>query len=504
MPIQRVFTKAELRGMDIGWQKVDALGEKVDAEIKDLENKIHTLLGTSPDSFNIDSPDQVGLKFQELGFKNYGVGKKGIYSIGEYALNKWFAEDKHEVAGLLINLHGLKTLNNTFIGRESKGTGYFQYKKPDNRIHTNYQVGLTNTGRNASSNPNLTNVPKHDSNGNNYATRIKDFFTPLNEEECAICELDGVSLQLVVEAALSADPEMKRLFTNGVDMHSLTAHMLFGKGEPFEEFDAQVKAGNKKYKKYRQAGKAPNFSVCFNSTAYSFALQSLYQGPYKWDLSQCKEYVGLHDLQHLQKEKYKKLLDSRFSNIDNPESFSYFYACAEDIREKWLNKYSGIKDYIDFKIRESKLFGAVFTPFGFIRRNSRLKWAGKDDDKGIIKNCSNIASNVCAQTWEWWIISKAMIATDDYIETNNMKSQIACSVHDSSVFILYYNEAKKIIEEFSSVFSEDIPENRGLPFRAEGDLGIWGNGISIESCESTQEIKEKVLNKIKKVRKDFV
>ncbi len=501
IPTQCVFTRAEINGSEVNWNKISYISKHLEKQIKEKEDLIRKLLKITDANFNISSNDQLGQHIESLGIKDYGRSKKNCYLVNVTTLSKW-KEDGYEWAKVIDDYHGLKTLYGTFVGSEEQGTGYFQYRKHDDKVHSTFGVGLNSTGRNNSKNPNLQNIPKH----GYLALEAKDFFTPINEEECSIAELDGASLQLRIEASLSKDKRMTALFQNGIDMHTVTAHFLFGKGESFESFDAKVKEGNKKYKNWRQAAKGPNFSLAFNTSANAFARTTLYEGTaYKWTLEQAKEYVELNELDEEYEDTLRGLFERPQHGIDDIEKYAYFLTAATDIREKWLDKYSGIKHYIAYKIEEGRKYGACFTPFGFIRRVPLLKLGtGKDENKMKIKNAENIMSNVGAQTTEWCMISKSMIAVNKLILEKRYKSKILGNVHDSIVLNQYYTEAYDIIKTAQDVFCEDIKENNNVPHELECEIGIWGygKGFTLDELKDAEYVKAKVLDKITKTRQE--
>lgn len=501
IPTQRVFTKAEIRGIEVNWNKVEYVSNYLKNLLSEYEIKIKKALHITDENFNISSNDQLGKQIELIGAKCYGTSKKGLYLVNGVTLNKWI-EDGHDWAKLIEEYHSISTIYRTFVGNKEDNNGYFQYRKFDNKVHSTFGVGLNNTGRNNSKNPNLQNLPKHGF----LAFEARDFFTPEDIDHCAIVESDGASLQLRIEASLSRDKRMTKLFQKGIDMHTVTAHFLFGKGMTFEEFNKKVEEGDKKYKKWRQASKGPNFSLCFNTTANAFAKTTLYEGSaYKWTLDQAKEYIHLNNLEKERIKTFQRLQDNPLPGIDNIEVYSYFLTCATHIREQWLNKYDGIKHFIEYKITEGQQFGACFTPFGFVRRVPLLKWGyNEDDNKAKIKNAENIVSNVGAQTMEWVMISKTMIAIDNLIEEKNYKSSIVGNVHDSIVQKIYYDEAYDILTTASKVFCEDIPENNNVPYGLEHEIGIWGFGVefTLDELKNPEVIKTKVKEHIEKLRKE--
>jgi len=497
IPALKVFCRAEIRGMEVNWDKVKELSDYVRKEIEEKTLKIRNMLGITDPNFNINSNDQLGQLLQKLGWKNYGLTKKKIYNVAEYQLTHW-QEDGHEEAKLIDDVHKLNTLYKTFIGSEEEGNGYYQYRKNDNRIHFNHGVGLTNNARNFGRNPNPQNIKKH----GYLALELRDMISVQDENEFCLVEQDGNGLQLRVETSLSSDSEMLYIFKNNLDMHAMTSFLLFEKklNCTFEEYCKKIKEKDHEAVEIRYSGKSPNFSLCFGSSSLSFAKESLHQGTYKWSFEQAKSYVELHKLQKLRNEKYERLIEN--PNIhDSPEVFSYYWACAEDIREKWMKKYNGIEKYIASQIKIGEKYGACFTPYGFIRRVPWLIYCkGEDEDKRRTKNMQNVMSNVCAQTVEWVKITKTMIAQDKIIEDNNYKSYIITNVHDSVVSKMYYDEMYEIVKAGQQAFSIDEPENKSVPYILEFDGGIWGFGCSFElnQLKDIVKTKEKIkLNNIK-------
>ncbi|MBN2838659.1 MAG: hypothetical protein JXM74_07865, partial [Fusobacteriaceae bacterium] len=223
VPSINTFQELEYEGMLINWDKVRKAGDfkdEIKGKIADIILELNEMFGLT--YFNWTSNEKIGELLEKSGWEDFGVSKKGIYLVNDETLGEWSRQGKKE-ADLLIEMHGLNTIYNTFIGNEIKKSGYWQYRYPDDKVHSTFAVMLADSGRNKSRNPNLQNVLKK----GDYARTIREFFIPPSDEY-EILEADGSGFQLRIGAAMSKDKEMNKVFTelNG-DMHSMSSMGLF-------------------------------------------------------------------------------------------------------------------------------------------------------------------------------------------------------------------------------------------------------------------------------------
>lgn len=489
LPAHNVFIDVELEGMPINVDKLREEGRRLQAEIMEARQEVYRVLGVSPEEVNIDSGNQLGKLLESRGWEDYGRGKSGIYLTNDALLHKWGETHEEEVAALK-RYRELNTLMKTFVGLEETGKGYWQYLKPDGRVHPNFGVAMTNSGRNWCRNPNLTNVPKRGSK----AEIIRSFFAPPSKE-FVISECDGAGLQLRIGASLSGDAQMRRIFTElSGDMHSITANQVFMREVDLDTFMRLKKEGDERAKYFRQKAKGSNFSLLFGSAAFAYAKNSLEQ---EWTFEETKRYIEENDLEERRsllaytldytKNESGDLVEkaSPFEREEN-RKFSYYWAVAEDIRKKFFETYTGLEKWHESTIAFAEECGYSRSPFGAIRRLPELRYQGKDTSKGHIKNLQNISLNSPVQNYESVLISSTMVYVHRKMQEHGFRSRIIGNVHDSIVFFLHRSEIDQVVQWAKEKFVEDQSVHSGIPFVLEADISdyfeqdeYWGFGREI-------------------------
>lgn len=489
-PSLNTFSHMELNGMTINWEKVDLLSEEIAREIRYKKKEILDEINESEDSFNVDSNEQMGAKLESLGWTDEGRSKKGEYLVNDNTLTRWISQG-HKLAYNIKELHELQQLMKTFIGNKVKGNGFYKYRKPDDKVHAFFGVALTNSNRNNCKDPNLQNQKKRGYK----AKDIRGYYMPPSKDHL-VAEYDGAGLQLRIIASLSGDENMKDAFVNlGGDLHSMSSKELFKPEITLNQFMANLKDPklSKEYKLLRYAGKAPNFSLCFNTTPYSFAKDTLMNGPYAWSEEMVMNYLEKNNLMGVYQEKnYQELKELGLASDYDRKKKSLMVAyliSAEDIKEKFFKKYPKVKEYIDNIISFGNRNGYVISPFGTIRRLPYLQYQGLDTDKGKIKNLHNICTNSPVQAYEVYIILSTMNAMDQEIESKDLNSEMNGQVHDSIVWFPHKDELYNLSRLAKSVFEKDLFEHRGIPYLLEMELGVyskeeyWGFGKEYELDE---------------------
>ncbi len=499
MPSINTFCQMEIHGSDINWDEVDKLSVELDISITEVEDKLYKQFNLSRDNFNIHSNSQVGDLLESLEWHEYSRGKNGKYNVNAYTLRRW-KEEGHIEAEWFIKLHELQTLMKTFVGRRGElvkkkvkgaGSGYYQYMQPDGKVHANFGPCLTDSNRNWCRDPNLMNLPKRSKGDIDYAKRIRTFFIPPSRDYL-VSEEDGAGLQLRIEASLTNDPAMRDVFQNrGGDMHSMTAQDIFRRDVTLDTF---IKNKNEKgFKEYRYKSKAVNFSLIFNTTAFSFAAQSIEP---EWTIEECTDYIRDNLLEDRREDLFNKIRETGQSDgfsIEEDRKFSYYWAVAEDIQEKFMLKYAGVKDYMDYIIKFASQKGYVVSPFGCIRRLPYLLIEGLDTNGAKFKNAQNIATNSPVQAVEVYVMLKSMNAMQKYIWDNDLKTILWGQVHDSMVSYPHKDEVYQLAKVSKEAFEEDEIGFRGIPYELELEVGDYWNeeywGFSPEV--KLEEIKEK-------------
>jgi len=257
VPTINMFLDVEYNGMMIDTEKLRETGKQILSDIAELRNEIQAITG----SINIDSTDQLGSWMEKQGWPCIAENTKG-YATGESELLEW-EKLGYTLATNILRYRKLQKLYGTYIGNEKDNSGLWQYiKKHDDgttRIHTTFAVGMADSGRNRSSNPNTQNFPKHGDfpELSKYIKAFRSCFTV--PKGYKMLEWDASGLQVRIAAGMALDAEMMRAFSDPFlrgDIHSLTANNIFCPQVPLEEFMKHKKDKDKPYADYRQKAKS--------------------------------------------------------------------------------------------------------------------------------------------------------------------------------------------------------------------------------------------------------
>ena len=214
MPLIKVLHNMESEGIKINTSSLDALSKKLKESLLTLENSIYSHSG---DSFNVDSPKQLGeVLFGKLGLDEKAKKTKtGQYKTDEATLNK--LEGSHPIINDILNYRTRKKLLSTYVDALPK-----LISPHTEKIHTNYMQAVTSTGRLSSNKPNLQNIPIRTDLGK----EIRKAFCASNNKHLLLCA-DYSQIELRIIAGLSKDESMIKAFTVGRDIHTETASKIF-------------------------------------------------------------------------------------------------------------------------------------------------------------------------------------------------------------------------------------------------------------------------------------
>lgn len=248
-PIIEILYHMELEGIAIDSDFLLELGKKVDYEMADIVRQIGQSIGIDMVDLNLNSPKQVEqLLFVKLGLPpQKKSAKRTGYSTDAEVLT--ILSKMHQAPALIMKYRELSKLKSTYI------EALPEYINPrTQKIHTNFSQTAVATGRLASSDPNLQNIPT-DTTG--YGIEIRAAFIP--EKGHVFLSADYSQIELRVLAYLSQDKNLMDAFLHNRDIHSETAAALF------EVALDQVTS------EQRQIGKRINFSVLYGMTAYGLS-----------------------------------------------------------------------------------------------------------------------------------------------------------------------------------------------------------------------------------------
>jgi DNA polymerase-1 len=461
IPVIPVFTKAEMRGMDIDIDYLNKLNSDIEMELLEKEKSIQEKLGLS---FDINSNKQLGEALEKKGLPAVERKKDGGYKTGEAQLEYWKRKG-FDVASDLLDYRGLMKLKTSFVGevaapeekvdnflmrdrKEKKVEGFAKYIR-DGVIHPTFSPARTSSFRASSQNPNFQNIPKSGDSGKK--TR-KIFKCP---DDYYICEADQSGFQLRIGAIYSGDEVMKDIFINrGGDMHSITARGVFARNISLEDFIS--KKGEEPYKTFRFKAKGINFGFLFGRGSFSFK-SDLEES---WTLDEIADYI---------KENKLTPITDRGGRQD------LFLTVATDIRNKFFETYPGLEKWISSCIKEAQQLGYRDCPLGGRRHLPLMMFSDVTEPSNSKERAhyENIAVNSTVQTFEALIMYKAMIEIDKEIVKNNLKSIIVGMVHDSIVMYIHKSEVEQMYYIIKNAMEDYTSFN--IPLQCEVEMGsVWG------------------------------
>ncbi len=246
-PLIGVLVDMERHGIKVDAAELKRLSDDFAVRQDELMEEVHELAGRD---FNVGSPKQLGeVLFDEMGLPGGKKGKTGAYTTGAEVLEKLAAEG-HVLPQKVLDWRQLAKLKSTYTDALTA-----QINPYTGRVHTSYSMAGTSTGRLASSNPNLQNIPVRTEEGR----KIREAFIP--ETGCKLLSADYSQIELRLLAHVAGIDTLIDAFRSGDDIHALTASQVFG--VPVEGMDPMV----------RRQAKAINFGIIYGISAFGLARQ---------------------------------------------------------------------------------------------------------------------------------------------------------------------------------------------------------------------------------------
>jgi DNA polymerase-1 len=391
LPTSVVLQKIERNGVLIDADKLAAQSNQLAARIMELEQQAYELAGGP---FNLGSPKQIGEIF--FGKLQLPVIKKtatGAPSTDEEVLQK-LAED-YPLPKILLEHRGLSKLKSTYTDKLPK-----MVNANTGRVHTNYAQAVAITGRLASNDPNLQNIPVRTGEGR----RIREAFVA--PEGSVIVSADYSQIELRIMAHISEDEAMLRAFAAGEDIHRATAAEIFGVAP--EEVQSEQ----------RRYAKVINFGLIYGMSAFGLA-------------------------QNLGIER----------------------GAASNYIERYFQRFAGVKRYMDETRLLAKERGYVETVFG------RRLWLPEINSPNGPRRAGaeRAAINAPMQGTAADLIKLAMIAVQDWIEQDALRTRMVMQVHDELVL--------EVPQDELDLVKQKLPELMGgvatlkVPLVAETGVG---------------------------------
>ncbi|RQR56460.1 DNA polymerase I [Burkholderia sp. Bp9140] len=244
MPVSLVLRKMERTGVLIDDARLQAQSSEIATRLIELEGQAYELAGGE---FNLGSPKQIGqIFFEKLQLPVVKKTPSGAPSTDEEVLQK-LAED-YPLPKLLLEHRGLSKLKSTYTDKLPR-----MVNPETGRVHTNYAQAVAVTGRLASNDPNLQNIPVRTAEGR----RIREAF--IASPGHRIVSADYSQIELRIMAHISGDASLLRAFSQGEDIHRATAAEVFGV-TPLEVNSDQ-----------RRIAKVINFGLIYGMSAFGLA-----------------------------------------------------------------------------------------------------------------------------------------------------------------------------------------------------------------------------------------
>ena len=393
LPTSVVLQKIERNGVLINKDLLETQSHEIGIRLLELEQKAYEL---AEQPFNLNSPKQLGeIFFGKLGLPVVKKTPSGAPSTDEEVLQK-LAED-YPLPKVLLEYRGLAKLKSTYTDKLPK-----MVNASTGRVHTNYAQAVAVTGRLASNDPNLQNIPVRTAEGR----RIREAFVAAPGN--VIISADYSQIELRIMAHISGDASLLAAFANGEDIHRATASEIFA--VPLTEVTSEQ----------RRYAKVINFGLIYGMSAFGLA------GNLGIERSAAQSYI-----------------------------------------DKYFQRYPGVAQYMADTRTKAKAHGYVETVFG-----RRLWLAEINSPNGPRRaGAERAAINAPMQGTAADLIKLAMIAVQNWLETDKLQSKMIMQVHDELVLEVPQAELElvkqKLPELMANVAKLDVP--------LLAEVGVGGN-----------------------------
>ena len=246
-PLLKILAFMEIEGVKIDNKFLKSLSTKFEKKIVKIQNEVFKI---SKKKFNIASPKQLGeILYNDLKIADLKKTKKGSFATSASVLED-LAFKGHKFPQLVLDWRQVSKLKNTY------SDSLPEHINPNTqRVHTSFLLAATTTGRLASSDPNLQNIPIKSEDGKD----IRKAF--IAKKDHVLISADYNQIEMRILADLADVKGLKKAFKNNEDIHSLTASQIF---------NVDIKKVNQDQ---RRKAKAINFGIIYGISQYGLAKQ---------------------------------------------------------------------------------------------------------------------------------------------------------------------------------------------------------------------------------------
>ena len=399
-PLLPVLVRMEMEGISIDPAALLVIGDELQIQIDGLAKSIHV---HADRSFNIASPKQLGeILFDQLGLADKAKKTKtGQYKTDEQTLST--LEGKHPIITDILSWREATKLKSTYL--DALPT---HIVAETGRVHTHFHQLVAATGRLASSDPNLQNIPVRSEAGR----KIRKAFVPrkskISNLKFEILSCDYSQIELRVMAALSQDATMIEAFQNNADIHTITAAKVFAV-EP-ENVTSDM----------RRTAKMVNFGIIYGISAF-----------------------GLSQRLAIPRTEAASIIDAYF------------------------REYPAIREFMDRTVNEARENGYVQTLSGRRRYFPDLN-SGNQNLRG---NAERAAINTPIQGTAADMIKLAMVRIDALLRESPYQTKMLLQVHDELVFDLAVDEKEELIPKILAAMQTALTLPHGVPIEIQAGTG---------------------------------
>jgi DNA polymerase-1 len=399
-PLLPVLVDMEMEGIAVDRSALGVIGDELQIQIDELAKSIHR---HADRSFNIASPKQLGeILFNQLGLADKAKKTKtGQFKTDEQTLAT--LEGKHPIISDILAWREATKLKGTYLDALP------QHIVPQTgRVHTHFHQLVAATGRLASSDPNLQNIPVRSEAGR----KIRKAFVPRtsgnSDLKFEILSCDYSQIELRVMAALSKDATMIEAFQNGADIHTITAAKVYGIDPADVTSDM------------RRTAKMVNFGIIYGISAF-----------------------GLSQRLAIPRTEAASIIDAYF------------------------REYPAIREFMDRSVHEARDAGYVETLSGRRRYFPDLK----SGNQNLRNNAERSAINSPIQGTAADMIKLAMIRVHTLLREESYETKMLLQVHDELVFDLALDEKDELVPKILEIMKTALPLPAGVPIEVEHGTG---------------------------------
>ena len=420
LPMITLLEKIQLNGVCVDTSYLKELDTKYQKKLDIIQTKIHEL---AEEEFNINSTKELQrVLFEKLEIKSKKKTPKGALSTQASVLEN--LRDQHPIIDEILHHRTLSKLLTTYI----RTLPEFIHPKT-NRVHTSLSQTIAATGRLASYEPNLQNIPIKGEDG---AALRKAFIAP---EGCSLLSLDYSQIELRVLAHYSGDAHLVRAYENDEDIHDQATYLLFHNyfdpenstwsetplNKTPETFDTAILEKMRETPEFtqkRSQAKMLNFSIAYGVTEYGLA---------------------------------------RNLNIAQKD--------ARQLIEQYFHSFPGIKEFMDKTVAAAQVMSYSTNFYGRKRKIDNIN----DKNRFLREAAERLAINNPIQSTAADLIKVAMLHIQKEFERKNMKTKMVLQIHDELLFEVPDDEKDSAFELIK--YSMENAVKLDVPLKVTGGFG---------------------------------